>query len=373
MPHPLPKPDWAAIADDIEDGAAVLLIGPDILFLRNTAPSAASDAPSEMLYRDLCLQRIRQNAEVAHSFYDREQFFLFKDSNSKKKAKRIACALARDAQWRPDSELLERIVALQFPVIVSANPDTYLRETFERYGIRHQYDYYSVQENKMERTFEDPTMAHPILYNLCGSTEDANSLVLDYHDLFKFIKNLLSETKFPQKLKYALKNATTFVFLGFQFDRWHAQMMLHFLNMLDGEFDNSSNNYSIVSQLEEPETQRFMAEQFNVRYIGADRADFETLYNTCRQRNLLRKLPNPYSERATAVRMKIAADDLHGALALLAQPEASLTDANVVTLLQGRLSQWQQVRDQNTLSPDDLNRQRSQIRYAILELATQLP
>ena len=106
------KPNWSAIADDIEDGVAVLLLGPDMLNLRNVAPSPAADEPTEMLYRDLYLRRIREHAEVGHNFYDREQFFLFKDNNSKKKAKKAVCALARDPQWRPDEALLERIAAM---------------------------------------------------------------------------------------------------------------------------------------------------------------------------------------------------------------------------------------------------------------------
>lgn len=365
------KPNWSAIADDIEDGVAVLLLGPDMLNLRNVAPSPAADEPTEMLYRDLYLRRIREHAEVGHNFYDREQFFLFKDNNSKKKAKKAVCALARDPQWRPDEALLERIAAMPFPIVISVNSDPYLREAYERYGIRHQYDYYMVQENKSERAFDKPTAANPILYQLCGSTEDPNSLILDYHDLFKFIKNLLSETQFPQKLKYALKDATTYVFLGFQFDRWYAQMMLYFLNMLDNDFDNSSSNYAMLAQMSQQETKDFVAEQFNVKYISADRADFETLYETCRQRKQLRPLPDLYSERATAVRLKAAADDLAGALALLEKYGDS--DATHLAMLQGRLSQWQKLREQNTMSPDELSRQRNQIRHAILELAAQLP
>lgn len=362
-------PNWSTIADDIEDGVAVLLLGPDVMLLHNTAPNPVAGEPIEILQRDLYLQRIRQNPEVAYNFYNREQFFLFKDSNSKKKAKRSVCAITHDPKWRPDQELLERVAAMQFPIVISVNPDTHLHETFECYGIQHQYDYYSVQENKTERVFEAPTSANPILYNLCGSTEDANSLVLDYHDLFKLIKNLLSETQFPQKLKYALKNATTYIFLGFQFDRWYAQVMLHYLNMLDNEFDNSSSNYSMFSEVAEDETLKFIVQQFNVKHIGANRADFDALFEECRHRNLLRKLPNPYSERATAVRLKAAADDLTGALALFAQ----YTESNEVTMLQGRLSHWKQESTQNTLAPDELDRQRNQLRYAILELAAQLP
>ncbi len=363
------KPNWSGIADDIEDGAAVLLLGPDVMLLHNTAPNPAEGEPMEILQRDLYQQRIQQNTEIAYNFYTREQFFLFKDSNSKKKAKRSVCALTRDAQWRPDPVLLERIAAMQFPIVISVNPDIHLRATFERYGIPHQYDYYSGQENKPERIFEEPTAANPILYNLFGSTEDANSLVLDYHDLFQLIKNLLKETQFPQKLKFALKNATTYIFLGFQFDRWYAQMVLHYLNMLDNEFDNSSSNYSMFSEVAEDETLKFVVQQFNVKHIGADRADFDALFEECRHRNLLRKLPNPYSERATAIRLKAAADDLTGALALLAQ----YAESNEVTMLQGRMSHWKQELTQNALAPDELNRQRNQLRYAILELAAQLP
>ena len=67
--------------------------------------------------------------------------------------------------------------------------------------------------------------------------------------------------------------------------------------------------------------------------------------------------------------MKVADDDLTGALTLLAQ----YSESNDITILQGRLSHWKQVSTRNILAPDELNRQRNQLRYAILELATQLP
>ena len=62
----------------------------------------------------------------------------------------------------------------------------------------------------------------------------------------------------------------------------------------------------------------------------------------------------------------------HSALLALLEKYGD-SDTTHLTMLQGRLSQWQKLREQNTMSPDELSRQRNQIRHAILELAAQLP
>lgn len=66
----------------------------------------------------------------------------------------------------------------------------------------------------------------PMYYNLCGCVEKPSTLVLDYDDLFRLLEGMLGAPKLPEKLLARLKDTTSYLFLGFPFDRWHTQLML---------------------------------------------------------------------------------------------------------------------------------------------------
>lgn len=363
-------PNWESIAEDIRDGMAILLLGPDAFKLHNVEPDPEKMDLHEITFKELCRDRIEKNKEISlKSIYKPDNFFLFQDNNSKKKAKRIVSSLAKDMKWRPDEDLLTKICEIPFSVIISVNPDLYLHEYFGRYDIQYQHDYFSFLDNKTEKVLEEPSIRYPLIYNLCGSVEEPNSLILDYYDLFRLMRNLLGEIKFSQKLKFKLKNATTYIFLGFQFDRWYSQMMLYYLNMLDNDFDNSSNNYSMFSQTTSDDNLQFIIKQFNIQYIGTDKSDFDRLYATCQNKELLRTLLVNYSDKEIAVKMKVEADDLNGAFDILENCLSETEHQNGVIILRSRLRHWETQKRQKTMKDDDLNIERNQIRYAIIEFA----
>ena len=367
-------PDWATLAQSIGDGEAILLLGPDAVPMYRVDNQPEADAlPQALTFSQLTRLKIKHNPKVKYAFhYQRDNLYLFQDNESKKEAKKTVREAARDKAWLPDKELLRQIAAIPFSVVLSINPDTFVRDAFVDLGIPRQFDYYSSKDKTNEENITTPAPHKPLIYNLCGCTEDIQSVILDYNDLFALLKNMLNDLKVPEALRTALRQTDTYILLGFHFDRWYFQLLLHYLNMLDGEFDNSNKTFSILSELNDgDETQEFVMQQFNLKWIAPNREDFEQLFAACEQKKILRKIDQPQSSRLAEVRQRIARNDVAGAIDVLENAETDTDRLNTLTILRGRLAAWQEETVHKIKRESDLDIAINQIRYTLLSLAAQ--
>ena len=195
--------NWDAILKDIELGQAVLLIGQGV--------QADAQAHLHTTLKATLAERLLY-------FYRHDGLFLFQDSLAKTDARREAASIFNDT--RPEDALLKKIGEMPFSLMVSANPDKALCALFAQYHLKLQFDYLSSNPSKaVEYAVERPSVEKPLLYNLCGSIEDQESLILDYDDLFKLFKTLLADLKIPEyQVRIPLKKATTFIFLSEKFE-----------------------------------------------------------------------------------------------------------------------------------------------------------
>lgn len=370
-----PTPDWDELADAIESGEAILLLGPDAfpLYYLN-APDDADGAPREQSFTQLIRQKIVEHPKIRYTyFYERDNLFLFENNDSKKEAKKVARQCGTDREWAPDQELLRQIVAIPFPVILSVTPDTFVRDAFSRFAVPYQFDFYSAKDKEEEVIIEAPKKGRPLLYNLTGSITDFQSIILDYHDMFALLRNLLNDLKVPDALRSKLRRTDKYVLLGFHFDRWYSQLLLHYLNMLEGEFDNSNKTFSILSSMDVEDTRQFIMRQFNLEWIAPSRSDFEQLYAACQRRGILRQLVNPLSASGADLRLRVERNDLTGALEILEQQKLAFDDPNFVPLLKARYYAWLQQSTDKTADSRDLEVEINKIRYTLLTLAAQIP
>ena len=88
----------------------------------------------------------------------------------------LAAVKAFYQQPRPQAEaMLHKLVRLRFPVFVSLTPDNRLRQAFE--GLPAEFEVY-VRNKPHRENLPEPTADRPLVYQLLGSLEDRNSLVL---------------------------------------------------------------------------------------------------------------------------------------------------------------------------------------------------
>ncbi|MBK8967261.1 MAG: hypothetical protein IPM36_11380 [Lewinellaceae bacterium] len=265
---------WKDLLKSLANQQCILLIGPDLL-------------PGENLFADLLKHLDIDPADIPGSLprdiamvYPDENLFLFPND------------AARTRTWRRFDEFYEQhfeklrevyaqIAQLPFPVIINTMPDLGLRRSFEQGGLLHQFSYYDYRgtPEPYDRIQSNPRDTR-LVFNLFGVLSDHNSLVLTHDDLFAYFSQILGDKKLSSELyielSHALNNATDFIFLGFQFDRWPTQMLLRLLNPNRDKALQYAVNPALAA-----ETCVFFTDQFEVEFVEElSAADFLTELST---------------------------------------------------------------------------------------------
>jgi hypothetical protein len=360
-------PDWQDLVDSIRDGEAILVLGPDAIpYYQGAEQTSFSE-----LARTQVLSEVGEG--IGH-FYERDNLFQFRDAKAKRRARKCIREVARTDEWQPDAELLRQIVAIPFPVILNLNPDKRVWDAFVSYWREPQFDYFTTHDKPDQYELASPDgRERPLLYNLAGSVLDKmDSIILDYHDLFDRLKDLLSDTGVPHELTIKLQEADHFVLLGVELERWYLQLFLHYINQLDNEFDNRNQNYPILCDLSDNNRQ-FILNQFNITHQSLSREDFSDIHAACAASpGLLRELTEPGAPVAMKIRQLLIAGNFEQAFTALDGVRDSETSTMTLPLLQGRYRAYLKTQQQGTDSSEDLRLELNRIRYALLSLATKI-
>jgi hypothetical protein len=313
--------NWEDLLDDLQEEQAILFLGPELMQLDGKSLGL-------QVREQLC----RENPDDVLHHYLRDGIFLFRDDTAKVSAQKKIKRLYK--QLPPDEALLQKIAALPFHLILSLTPDTHLRDTLERCGLTPTFHYF--RSTEPFDALPKPEKSKPLIYNLLGVVGDDESLVLDYDDVFNLMKDCLS-TGLPPKLAERLVRASTFVFMGFDFEKWHTQMLLRFLSQRPGiskiaiEGDKPANL----------DTDAFLVNGFKLRFEKGEQAEegfLDSLYRHCKTQGMLRSLHNEFSDRQVALMRLVHAGRLATALDELLQREMQPEAVAEITLLKARLS-----------------------------------
>jgi hypothetical protein len=373
--------DWDQLAQSIQDEEAILVLGPDAIpfYQAHQVEGEPQDSTvsnsAESTFSKLSRQRVLElpKGQIQH-YYQRDNLFQFRDATAKQAAMKCIREAARDRAWLPDSELLRQIVQMPFAVVLSLNPDKYLYEAFLQYWREPQFDYFTTKSKPVIPNVQFPTSTKPLLYNLCGSVQDKlDSVVLDYYDLFEFLKSLLQDHNIPEDLGNKLRAADRYILLGFDLERWYFQLFLHYINKLDNNpFNNFKQSFPILSHVGEASTD-FVMRQFNIQHISASRSEFELLFEACRDKGILREIHDAASPVETQIRLLIVQGKFDEAFVLLAKHASEAERQLDIPHLQGRYNDLMNREQSGILSAAEASIERNRIRYALLTFANQLP
>ncbi len=322
--------DWLDIIDDIQDQKAVLLIGPEIMKIEGKSLSGH--------IRDSLNER---NADDIAYYYERDGFFLFKSPESKVRVARQVKRFYRDMQ--PDEAILQRIVQIPFHLVMSVNPDTFVSEAFYKSGVKHRFHYFQHRHRDNENDeIEKPTKALPLVYNMFGSKDQDDSLVLDYDDVYKMLQSALGTVGLPKKLMRVFQEASTYIFLGFQFDKWYSQLLLKFLS------DNGriEKRISINNPVKDLDTNGFVVNQFQIQFMGDQYDFFGELYKRCADAKILRGgSAEANCPEAVAILKQLAIGEIDNALEDLHKAAKGHDWENDVIMLKARYAKLEDDKD----------------------------
>jgi hypothetical protein len=238
----------------------------------------------------LMAEKLKNRREYVDSYYENENLFLFKNENVKTDAYYEIVEELYQREY--NEELYYKISQIPFHLIISISPDLFLPKTFEKFGLPYNFHYF--QKDQTQQNIPEPTKDSPLIYNLFGSIDDQESLILDHDDLFDYLSAILGKNKLPQVVQNTLSNAKTLIFFGFDLNKWYIQLLLRLLN-LSKDKDNfksfalgTNTNKRIVE---------FCLKHFNIIFIPKNYMVFiNTLHKSCEQSHILRKVHPAISE-----------------------------------------------------------------------------
>ena len=122
-----------------------------------------------------------------------------------------------------DIALLELVSTVRFPLILNASPDQSLVNYFTERGEGYVFDHFEGELDQNKSLQFD--LKIPLIYNVFGAISDPQSLIITHDSLYKSMQELLPKNSFPPNIRAFLKNARSFIFLGFKFESWCYQLL----------------------------------------------------------------------------------------------------------------------------------------------------
>ncbi|HLP96240.1 MAG TPA: SIR2 family protein [Saprospiraceae bacterium] len=357
----LSSTEFERLAEAIQSGNCALVLGPEIF--------QSEGLPLHHHIREH-LKGIFGDQVTA---YERDGFFLLQNPDDKPEMKDEVLQLYKNLS--PPRELLQRIVEIPFTVVLSVNPDTHLRDLSYASGLPCRFAWFDAAKH-MELEMPDGSEATgsalreriPLYYNLCGSVEKPSTLVLDYDDLFRLLTGMLGAPKLPEKLLDRLKDTTYYLFLGFQFDRWHTQLLLRLL-----EVKNAARRFAVQSPLpKEKDTEAFVLNQFRIRFLGNEADLIAQIHQHFKASGELRPTRNLQTPAAQDITVFLQKGNLEKALARLSDAASNTELANKAVLLSAQYHQWLNEKNKGTLDSRDVTLQFNQLTDRVLQAAQEL-
>lgn len=366
MQHPIDTPDkatdespldWEDLYFDLKNEKAILVLGPEFYNCEGTSVK-------ELLYKELTK---KDDHGIIH-FYPGNGIFLFKSEFYKTKAQKLSSQFYK--ALAPDRGILQKIIELPFRMIINTNPDKILDNTYREKGIEFQFDYFTWRPNKKEKDIVEPDNYYPLIYNLFGSVDSYDSIVLDFEDIFDHLKTLLNNINVSDVIRSVLNETDTYIFIGFRLEKWDTQLLFRYLNMKEHDFDDSKKNYTTKSINIDNNSESFFRQQFNIKYYGAPVDFLDELHkkyfeiNTNQEAEQTKGVPPE-----KVIERYITSDDIEKALSYLTVYLESNDLVEQLILIKSNFTRYMYLKNKRLESTSDLEIQRNRIKQSLLEIS----
>lgn len=208
------------LVEDLKTGKCVLFLGPELLVNKEGK-----------YYKTYFKQLADENKETISQYFPKENLFAFQ-GNLGVKYRMLAKKVTRFYEEAGDEAILNLISQLPFSLIINVSPDTSLNKVFTKNNYPFRSAYFP---DPKASGIEAPTKENPVIYNIFGSIEDEQSIIMSHKKLFETIIELMQKDSIPINIRDFLKTANSFIFLGLKFETWYYQLLLSILG-----FNNES-------------------------------------------------------------------------------------------------------------------------------------
>ena len=152
-------------------------------------------------------------------------------------------------------EIYKTIAQLPFRAVICCTPDLMLKKAYESLGMTVDFHYYS-HKGQEETDIKDQDDIR-VVYNLFGTAENDETLIVTYEAFFRFVVNLLSSgDRLPGALHHIFQDAEMFMLLGFDLNKWYVPLIVRKLNERQGTIDTSRTSILTLDTTFRPEAEQ---------------------------------------------------------------------------------------------------------------------
>lgn len=289
-PSPVDKGNWERyqmleILDALEEKKCVLILGN---YAFSKPVEAAADAEKEIFLPELLMRDQHKwlgnySPDSTIDFFTSAQALIGQPGGQRmfRELTRIHLEDLGEKQLNR----FKKISEIPFDLILSTYPFDLVHKVFEYNQIDHQFAYYNyLQDTPPLKPFSD---AYPLIYNLFGSEQHKESMVISLDRLYQFIFGILGVHRLPRLIEDKVQQASHLVFLGFSFDDWYMKLLLRILKVHEKEI--SYAHPPGASSLGR-ENKMFFESNFKVTFLDKKIDEFIlNLHSVCEKEDLLRK------------------------------------------------------------------------------------
>lgn len=294
MQQEYPNIEWDFILETIKAEKCILFLGPGLF--ENERGESLDTQLGQYL-------KVNDNPDI-QSFYDREGLFLF-TSGTKKTTSYYKIKSFYNQAFPEASSIFEKLANIPFHLVISITPDKKCLDAFEAAGVPVDFDFFW-KKQPATRKLTTPTSSKPLLYNLFGSIDRQDSMVLTHDDLFEYFESIFQENTLSERIKLSIKSAHNFIFLGLDFEKWYMQLLLRILYLHNEKYEFM--RYAASQQVSN-ELKTFCYQQFRIEFIATNIDAFvDELADRC-QAVGMKRVPAEKKESGVKKWIKWMADD----------------------------------------------------------------
>jgi hypothetical protein len=235
----LEEADWRVLLKSIRQGKCIPLLGPDIA----VDPTNFRGEPLSVQLAQKLANELRSAGKGGGLLATNDLAAVAQTYEREMRKRRAGLELAVEDFYTPyrdqTTQLHLDMAALPFALCISTTPERFLLNAFHETPNKEPiYDFYHFQPDpkRPPRPLSPapPTtnpQEHPLIYDLYGSINEADSLVLTENDLLDFLGSVIRQTPalHPYVTGQFKDPSVSFLFLGFGFRHWYIRILLHAL------------------------------------------------------------------------------------------------------------------------------------------------
>jgi hypothetical protein len=260
---------WIKLKRDFEETRCILMIGPKL---------ARVQKGNEWL------PLVDELSVYLSEFLDQEGVEYDKDSNFSlpyislkflniKGARRVDLEditkdfFVKQAQKTP--EIYRLLATLPVSIIINVNPDNFIQQALREQGkqcVSLHYNFRRETVNAID--IEKISVENPLVYNLFGSLDETESLVLTEEDQLEFIRNVVKDDpRIPEEILGQFDHRKTYLFFGFDLENWQFRLLLDGLKLRE---ENTTLSPKELRYPVSAMTRSFYEERFNFQFVDKE-------------------------------------------------------------------------------------------------------